>query len=45
MGLGDTADLGAAPAEVGLEEPVMDVNVPAAAGPEEEPLGRNPVEV
>jgi len=45
MGLGDTADLGAAPAEVGLEEPAMDVNVPAAAGPEEEPLGRNPVEV
>ena len=45
MGLGDTADLGAAPAEVGLEEPVMDVNVPAAAGPEEEPLGRAPLEV
>jgi hypothetical protein len=44
MGLGDTADLGAAP-EAGLDEPVMDVNVPAAAGPEEEPLGRNPVEV
>lgn len=44
MGLGDTADLGAEP-EVGLDEPAMDVNVPAAAGPEEEPLGRNPVEV
>jgi len=44
MGLGDTADLGGAP-DVGLEEPVMDVNEPAAAGPEEEPLGRNPVEV
>lgn len=46
MGLGDTADLGAvAEPEVGLDEPVMDVNEPAAAGPEEEPLGRNPVEV
>ena len=31
--------------EVGLEEPAMDVNEPAAAGPEEEPLGRTPVEV
>jgi hypothetical protein len=46
MGLGDTADLGApAEPEVGLEEPAMDVNEPAAAGPEEEPLGRTPVEV
>ena len=26
-------------------EPEMDVNEPAAAGPEEEPLGRAPVEV
>jgi hypothetical protein len=40
-GLGDTGELG------GLEEPAMpeeepemDVNEPAAAGPEEEPLGR-----
>ena len=46
MGLGDTGELGAeAPAEVGLDEPVMDVNEPAAAGPEEEPLGRAPLEV
>ena len=28
-----------------LPEPEMDVNEPAAAGPEEEPLGRAPVEV
>lgn len=46
MGLGDTGELGAeAPAEVGLDEPAMDVNEPAAAGPEEEPLGRAPLEV
>ena len=46
MGLGDTGELGAeAPTEVGLEEPTMDVNEPAAAGPEEEPLGRAPLEV
>ena len=46
MGLGDTGELGVeAPAEVGLEEPAMDVNEPAAAGPEEEPLGRAPLEV
>ena len=46
MGLGDTGELGAeAPADVGLEEPAMDVNEPAAAGPEEEPLGRAPLEV
>lgn len=46
MGLGDTGELGAeAPADVGLEEPAIDVNEPAAAGPEEEPLGRAPLEV
>lgn len=46
MGLGDTGELGAeVPAEVGLDEPAMDVNEPAAAGPEEEPLGRAPLEV
>jgi hypothetical protein len=46
MGLGDTGELGVeAPAEVGIEEPAMDVNEPAAAGPEEEPLGRAPLEV
>jgi len=28
-----------------LAEPDMDVNEPAAAGPEDEPLGRAPVEV
>ena len=27
------------------DEPGMDVNEPAAAGPEDEPLGRAPVEV
>lgn len=43
MGLGDTGELGAA--DAGLEEPAMDVNEPAAAGPEEEPLGRAPLEV
>jgi len=32
-----------APAD--FEEPAMDVNEPAAAGPEEEPLGRAPIEV
>jgi hypothetical protein len=45
MGLGDTGDLGGdLPAEDPLDAPV-DVNEPAAAGPEEEPLGRQPVEV
>ena len=39
VGIGDTGEL-AEP-----EEPAMDVNEPAAAGPEEEPLGRAPVEV
>jgi hypothetical protein len=44
-GLGDTADLGAelnsdpSMDSLGMEEPVAD-NVPAMAGPEEEPLGR-----
>ena len=32
-------------APVDLEEPAVDVNEPAAAGPEEEPLGRAPLEV
>jgi len=44
MGLGDTGELGAE-APVGIEEPAMDINEPAAAGPEEEPLGRAPLEV
>ena len=41
-GLGDTGDLGGGLAEPDMpeEEPAMDVNEPAAAGPEEEPLGR-----
>lgn len=41
-GLGDTGDLGGGLAEPAMpeEEPTMDVNEPAAAGPEEEPLGR-----
>ena len=47
-GSGDGSMLGAEPGmEPGLggeEEPAMD-NVPAAAGPEEEPLGRAPVEL
>lgn len=43
LGMGDTADL--AEPEAGMEEPAVDVNEPAAAGPEEEPLGRTPVEV
>jgi hypothetical protein len=41
-GFGDTADLGVEEPELddlGLDEPVAD-NVPAMAGPEEEPLGR-----
>ena len=28
-----------------MPEPEMDINEPAAAGPEEEPLGRAPVEL
>lgn len=45
IGLGDTGDLGGdMPVEDPLDAPV-DVNEPAAAGPEEEPLGRQPVEV
>jgi hypothetical protein len=43
LGMGDTADLGEPEAD--LEEPAVDVNEPAAAGPEDEPLGRTPVEV
>ena len=41
-GLGDTGELGSGLAEPDMpeEEPTMDVNEPAAAGPEEEPLGR-----
>jgi len=53
-GLGDTADIPMDPSQVtgdelddmgGTEEPTMDLNEPAAAGPEEEPMGRAPVEV
>jgi len=53
-GLGDTADIPMDPSQVtgdelddmgGAEEPAMDLNEPAAAGPEEEPMGRAPVEV
>tara|TARA_B100001093_G_scaffold464986_1_gene482345 strand:- start:1120 stop:2445 length:1326 start_codon:yes stop_codon:yes gene_type:complete len=51
-GLGDTSGLGDIDTDLGsdsiddlaLDEPEMDVNEPAAAGPEEEPLGRAPVE-
>jgi hypothetical protein len=42
-GLGDTGELGTgglAEPDMPEEEPAMDVNEPAAAGPEEEPLGR-----
>jgi len=42
-GLGDTGELGTgglAEPDMQEEEPAMDVNEPAAAGPEEEPLGR-----
>jgi hypothetical protein len=41
-GLGDTGELGGGLAEPDMpeEEPEMDINEPAAAGPEEEPLGR-----
>jgi uncharacterized protein YoxC len=51
-GLGDTAELGDVDSDLGDDsiddlalEPEIDVNEPAAAGPEEEPLGRAPVEV
>ena len=44
MGLGDTGELDAPVDEPMLDEPDLDVNEPAAAGPEEEPLGRAPVE-
>ena len=53
-GLGDTGDIPMDPSQVtgdemddmaGAEEPAMDLNEPAAAGPEEEPMGRAPVEV
>lgn len=51
-GLGDTAELGDVDSDLGSDpiddlalEPEMDMNEPAAAGPEEEPLGRAPVEV
>ena len=50
-GLGDTSDLGDIDSDLGGDsiddlalEPEMDINEPAAAGPEEEPLGRAPVE-
>lgn len=41
-GLGDTGELGGGLAEPDMpeEEPTMDINEPAAAGPEDEPLGR-----
>ena len=41
-GLGDTGELGGGLEEPEMpeEEPAMDVNEPAAAGPEDEPLGR-----
>ena len=42
-GLGDTGTGLAAPAatpDMPEEEPTVDANVPAAAGPEKEPLGR-----
>jgi ribosomal protein S27AE len=41
-GLGDTSDFDAAP-EMPEEEPSVDVNEPAAAGPEDEPLGREEI--
>jgi hypothetical protein len=41
LGIGDM-DMGM---EEPLPEPEIDINEPAAAGPEEEPLGRAPVEV
>ena len=51
MGLGDTGELAEpSPADAVIDDmpevdPAMDVNEPAAAGPEEEPMGRAPVEV
>ena len=51
MGLGDTGDIMAEPVagdeldDMGGADPAVDINEPAAAGPEEEPLGRAPVEV
>lgn len=44
-GLGDTGDLGVEEPALGSGEEVVDVNEPAAAGPEEEPLGRAEVEI
>lgn len=50
MGLGDTGDIdtpelgGDSIDDLAMDEPEMDVNEPAAAGPEEEPLGRAPIE-
>jgi hypothetical protein len=52
-GLGDTSELGNIDTDLGgdsiddlaMDEPEMDMNEPAAAGPEEEPLGRAPIEV
>ena len=54
-GLTGEAPLGAPAGDMGLEQPVgddefdadaeLDVNTPAASGPEEEPLGRAPVEL
>jgi len=46
MGLGDTGELdglGGAEDDLGLDD--VDVNEPAMAGPEDEPLGRAPVEI
>ena len=46
MGLGDTGEVMPEPSPAdAVVDPAMDVNEPAAAGPEEEPLGRAPVEV
>ena len=52
MGLGDTGEVMPEPSpadavvdDMPVADPAMDVNEPAAAGPEEEPLGRAPVEV
>ena len=50
MGLGDTSDIMSEPEpESSIDdldaEPEVDVNEPAAAGPEDEPLGRAPIEV
>jgi len=46
LGLGDTAEVGDQDSIDDLAlEPEVDVNEPSASGPEEEPLGRAPVEV